>query len=173
MTKPISRRLILLAIAVISVSGCQDKRHTGTGRVYDAANKFSIVPPPGWTPAEEAMGSFLICTGPAEGGFAANLNVNVNPETRGPDQPVAEIKGALGKILTNYEPMEEGFLTIDGKKALLLSSRFKMGQNDLQNLQYAIFTGSKVYTITFTCLSSDFAKYRPTLEQSALTARVE
>lgn len=119
------------------------------------------------------MGNFIVCVGPAENGFAPNLNVNVNPESRTPEQAMPVIKGALSKILTNYESADEGFLTIDGKKALFLSSKFKMGQFNIQNLQYAIFTGSKVYTITFTCLASEFAKHRPAFEQSGLTASVE
>lgn len=119
------------------------------------------------------MGNFIVCAGPPENGVAPNLNVNVNPESSTPEQAMPVIKDGLSKILTDYRSVDQGLLTIDGKKALFLSGKFKMGQFDLQNVQYAIFTGSKVYTITFTCLAPDFAKHRPAFEQSALTARVE
>lgn len=118
------------------------------------------------------MGNFMVAAGPAENGFAANMNVNVNADNATPEQALPVVKTVLAKIMTDYQSAGEGFLTIDGKKSMFFSSKFRMGQLDLQNLQYAIFDAGKVYTITFTTSRDTFSKCRPIFEKAALSAQV-
>jgi len=172
MTRVTAVWLTFVALMVVPGCGGEDKRHKEPGRDYNVENQFSVVPPSGWTQAKAVMGTFMMYTAPPDAGFTPNFNVNVNEETTVPEQVMPGLKKTLGELLDKYQPADEGFLTIDGKKALFLSGKFEMGKNKLQNLQCQIYTGTHVYTLTFTCTQDTFAKYRPIFEKAALTARV-
>ena len=168
-------KLLLLALAVCLLTGCRSKaRHTEPGRVYEAEYGFSIIPPEGWTRADNPpAGDFLTYGGPIEGAFRVNLTVNVNPHTGTPKEALPGIEQQSATFFSAYELKDKGLLTIDGRDALYLSSGFDMPIARLQNLQYAIFTGQKVYTITFTASPATFERYRPVFEKSGLSARVD
>lgn len=163
---------MLVGLLSLGAAGCKSAKHKGPGRVHDSKHKFSIVPPAAWTSKGEFGGAFMTYAGPQEGEFTVNFNVNVQIDTATPQQALPLVKAYLAKIVTAYEPVDEGFTTIDGKKALYLCTKFRAGQFKLQNLQYAIFTGTKVYTITFTAPQDVFAKYKPTFEKVGQSARI-
>jgi hypothetical protein len=120
------------------------------------------------------MGSFMFYAGPVEDAFAVNLNVNAVQDDGTPIESTGPgLKKAYAGAVTAYKAVDEGFVTIDGKKSYWLSSKFTTGSNNVhvQNLQYLIVGGNhKAYTITFTALESNFAKYRPLFESTAMTA---
>jgi hypothetical protein len=167
-------RLLLLTLVACLLVGCRSAaRHKEPGRAYDAKNKFSIIPPEGWTEGSGLMGCFMVFTGPMEEGFTVNFNVNVQPETRPSREGMPETKRALARVLNGYVLMDEGFVTIDGREASFLSSAFDMPAGKVQNLQYFITTGKKVYVVTFTASQAVFEKYRPIFEKSGLSARMD
>lgn len=165
----------LLAGALILLAGCTAAKHKGEGRVYNRKNKFSIVPPPGWTSRGEFMGNFMFFTGPQEQGFAVNFNVNAQKDDGTPIESYpAVIKDVLRQVLVAHEVADEGFTEIDGAKCYYISGRFRGAQGMLQNLQYCI-RGAKgrVYTITFTAPQEVFDDYRPVFEEVAISARMD
>lgn len=168
-------RLLLLALVVCVLPGCRSKsKHTEPGRVYEAKYGFSIIPPEGWTRADNPpAGDFLTYGGPIEGAFRVNLTVNVNPHTGTPKEALPGIEQQSATFFSAYELKDKGPLTIDGRDALFVSSAFDVPIARLENLQYAIFTGKKVYMITFTAPQSEFGKYRALFEKSGLSARVD
>jgi len=122
------------------------------------------------------MGNFMTYTGPQEGEFTVNFNVNVHEDKSKatPEQTLVEVKQLLARLMTNYRAVEEDFEIIDGKRCYCLCGTFEMGRFKLQNLQYGIPTGKgKVYTITFTAPQEVFDKYRPRFERAAVSAQMD
>jgi hypothetical protein len=165
---------LAVLVAGCALAGCDSSaRHKGPGRVYNAKNGFSLVPPQGWIDKGEFTGAFMFFTGPVQDGFAANLSVNVQRGSASAKETMPQLKSALKSVFAKYQPMDDGFTTIDGKEALFVSGKFQMGTFQLQNLQYQIFARNRVYTITFTDLAANFAKNRPLFEQVATSIRVD
>jgi len=115
----------------------------------------------------------MLYMGPKEGEFAVNFNVNVVQYGGTPKQALPVVKQTLARSAMGYRCMDEGFLAIDGRESLFISSAFDMPAGRLQNLQYQILTGKRGYTITFTAPQSVFQKYRPIFEKCGLSARVD
>jgi len=169
--------IFLLGLSALGgLEGCTAAKHKGKGRVHDEEHGFSIVPPAGWISRGEFMGNFMTFTGPQEGGFTVNFNVNVQDHDRSPiEQVPAQVKLVYRKMLTDLVIADERFVTIDKKKCYCISSRFRMGTDRLQNLQYFLVGGNrkKIYIMTFTAPADSFAEYRPLFERTALTARTD
>lgn len=148
--------------------------HTDPGRDYSKENEFSFVPPEGWNKkSPPPKGLFVLYLAPnVQGGFATNVNVNVQSGGEGDlDQVIPQIKKALSGALKDYKAVDEGKITINGRPAVYLSGQFTGGGMALQNLQYGILgANKKVYTITFSTLESEFVRNRPIFEKCALTA---
>ena len=75
-----------------------------------------------------------------------------------------------------YQVVSEGIVTINGKRAYCLLSKFVAltEKVEVQSLQYGIFPGGdRLYTVTFTCPDSVCGKYRPLFEAAAMSIRIE
>lgn len=150
-------------------------KHTDAGRAYFKEQAFSFVAPEGWVKADPPTGCFMLYTiPPALDEFMPNMNTNVNPAgNETPDQILPQIKKALGSILANYKPVDEGKTTINGCAAFYISATFGAADTPLQNLQYGILDGhGKIYVVTFTGPASAFATLRPVFEKVAMTILV-
>jgi hypothetical protein len=165
---------VVLAVSAALAATAVAPKHTDPGRDYSKEIGFSFVPPEGWTKeSAPPAGVFVLYSAPKEpGAAAANMNVNAQPGGEGDiDQALPEMKKALATVLKDYKAVDEGKITINGRQAIYLSGKFTAGGMTIQNLQFGILgANKKVYTMTFTTLETEFAKYRPTFEKCAKTA---
>ena len=171
---------VLTGIVPIAPLGCSRSKPPPkpgakeAGRVHDAKHGFSIIPPQRWTGQGAVMGNFMSYLGPQEGRSRVKFNAHVHTDSSTPAEALAAVKRAMGRIMTDYQDMEEGLVTIGGKKGFFLLSKFVFGDEKLQSLQYFLFNGKgKVYVVTFSCPASVFDDYRATFENSARTVRLE
>ena len=75
-------------------------------------------------------------------------------------------------LLPDYKVVDEGLVTIDGKKGFYLSGTFTHGQLEFQTLLYGIFSGPKYYTITFTASAETFDTHKAAFKKCAESARM-
>ncbi len=165
-------KALLLAVTVMVLIGGCNSKHKGPGRVYNSKHKVSIVPPSGWVDRGPFMGTAMFFAGPQEGSFTVNLNVYVNPAGGDKiEQAPVEVKRMLGQTMPNYQVVEDGFVTLDGRKAYRISGTFTGGVVEMQNLQYMMIVNDKVYTLTFTSARASFQSHLPVFEGAATTMR--
>jgi hypothetical protein len=155
-------------------------RHTGEGRVYSAEAGMSMVVPKGWVQKDQGNPKPLFTfVGPAAEG-APNVNLR-KVAGQGELPPVEQLADAVKKQLAgqfkDWELVEEGAITIDGKKAYTLTSKFSVEANGqtikLQNVQYYIPSAKAAYIVTFTALAAKFADHKATFAKAAQSIRVD
>jgi hypothetical protein len=165
---------VVLAVSMAFAATAEAPKHTDPGRDYNKENGFSFVPPEGWAKsATPPAGIFVLYTDPkAKGDFTTNVNVNTRPAGEGSiDDALPAIKKALAAVFKDYKAVDEGKITINGRKAVYISGKFTSGGFAIQNLQFGIQgANKKVYTVTFTTLETEFAADRAIFEKCAKTA---
>jgi hypothetical protein len=139
-------------------------------RARGAENGFSILPPAGWTKKGvrplRSTGEFMLYRGPTEEGFAPYFTVTAWELDVALDILGPAFRERLGAEIPPHLAATNGYLVIDGKKSYSFSTA--------GTLYYVIPGGNgKQYIIKFISLSSNFAKYRPLFESTAMTAATD
>jgi len=155
-------------------------KHTGEGRAYDKGNGFSIMPPKGWVTVD-APGSnaFLFYQGPKVDGVPPNFNVrSVRDDGTPVERMGAPLKEGYGSHFKQWKLADEGFVTINGKKAYFISSQYVEQRGDaifpIQNIQYCIRgNNKKLYILTFTTTPKHFDKLKKTFDDAAQTVQTD
>lgn len=165
-------RMCLVAMLTLTTSmilGCSDSNPRGPQRVHDRENGFSIVPPDGWESRGKITGSLMTSYGPTEGDFTVNFSVNTARDRGEPVEDLpAKFKVMLSRTLPGYSAVEEGVVTLNGRKASYLSGTCQDGTLQIQKLQY-FFRGTnrQIYAISFHAPVESFASHRATFEEVA------
>ncbi len=149
--------------------------HEGPGRVHFAAEGFSFVPPPDWTPMPNFGKNFVTYGRAPENGFAVNVNANASPG-QGITLEAApkEIKAAMPKMIPGWRAGEDGFVLINGRRTYTLTSMFQMNQVELKTLQYMLIGDKKmVYTVTFTTPADRYDRHKGEFEACAASILVD
>lgn len=134
---------------------------------------LEMVLPTGFAAGEPIAGSLFAAVGADVGGFRENLNLTAGPEVM-PKVADAELKNemvaALGKLLQDYEFVEDGRMDVRGKSAWWLSSRFTQDGVRLRNLQVLV-PGEPCVWFTFTTTDEAFAARQPDIRGKLATLR--
>ncbi len=154
------------------------KAHQGKDRTYVAAENFSIVVPKGWTVANvKGSAAFLTVRGSIEEG-GANLNARAVPYDGTPIKKIAdEIKGALKSQFKSYKVLEEKFDKLADDPSYMLVATFKIDASGkeipLQNLQFLVASGKKVFILTYTGTPEYMSKNLAKIKTSALSTVIK
>jgi hypothetical protein len=157
-----------------------EPKHTGEGRVYKKTNGFSIIPPKGWVTVD-APGSnaFLFYTGPNVDGLSPNFNVRSVPDDGTPVEKMgASVKAGYASKFKQWKLADEGFMTIDGKKAYFISFQCPQRVGDremlIQTRQYAMRgNNKKLYILTFTTVPKRFDELKKSFDEAAQTVQTD
>lgn len=165
----------MLALTASVILSCSDSSLTGPRRVHDRENGFSVVPPDGWVSRGKVTGSLMTYYGPTEGDFPINFSINTARDRGEPVEDLpAKFKAMLSRTLPGYSPVDEGVVTLNGKKASYLSGTYQDGTLQLRKLQYFIRgTNRQIYAISFHAPVESFAAHRATFEAVAQSVRTD
>lgn len=121
-----------------------------------SADRFPIV---AMTPQADKDGT---------GTFQATLTVSDDAGT-GPVNGEAQ-EARIAKEVADYQPIERpGEVLLDGMHGVKFGGRFSSDHVQLRSLQYVVAANSRIYTITFTCLASQWNAYQQAVEASINT----
>ncbi len=162
--------IVLIALAAGAAARAADlDKVTTKGNV-------SIQLPKGW-PANAGTGRIAVAAlGPAvdedtTGKFQANFSVAQDPGTK---VDAAAQQKLLAATFPQYQIVEKPTPAVAGGAAgVFFGGTFKQGKTELRTRQYVFLANNQIYTVTFTCLSSEWAKYQPALEASVATLSVK
>ena len=171
----------MLALATTALATCgflqQLRAQEEPGRVRDAQEGFSLVPPPGWQrgPDLTIAQMRLMYLGPPQGSFRANLNVVVGPDNGQSFETLAkEAKALYPTLLTDWKLAEAAPTEIDGKPAYCLTATYRQGTHTVRCAQFVIRGGNgKAYCLTFATKDSAYERLMPAIARSALSFRIE
>ncbi|HVT83207.1 MAG TPA: hypothetical protein VHM90_21390, partial [Phycisphaerae bacterium] len=76
---------------------------------------------------------------------------------------------AVYKVVENPTPVAAA----GGVQGVAFGGTFKRGTADLRSRQYMFLVNNQIYTITFTCLTSQWAKYEPALNATVATLTIK
>jgi hypothetical protein len=147
------------------------------GRVRDARNGFSFVPPSGWEASglrPEPTMRFLYL-GPTYKSFRANVNLIVDTDTgESFDEIARQIKEMYPGMFNGWKLAEEAPLEINGKKSYYISFTHRSGGHTIKQAQFLVLGGNgKVYVVTFAAMDIAFEGLRSAIAQSALSIKIE
>jgi len=145
------------------------KRHQGEGRVYEKKISASIVPPKGWEQGKNVSGAYLIFRGPADDRFP---NVNVS-SFNNPGAPITTVGPAMKNVhakgIPEWKPVDEGYVTVDGKKSYYFSGKYTRDLGDrkeeMQTISYYVPGNGRGYVISFLTNAEKFEGLKPTIEE--------
>ena len=149
-------------------------RHVGKDRVYVKEAGFSVVLPSGWqTKVDPSSSPFLTSDGPNKQGTVPYFNVRFKTNgSSSVDEIAKKMKKELPEIVREWKLIEEGYVTIDGKRAYFCLSR--SGDRAPMVLTYYILgNNGKVYNLVWTTEVGVFDQYRTLYEQSALSVHTD
>ena len=168
--------ILTLAIAMCGFPHALAAQQTA-GRVRDAENGFSFVPPAGWEASSLRPDPKvrLMYLGPVYRGGRANLNLVVETDTgESFDEIAQQIKHLYPRMFHGWKLAEESPLEIRGKKAYYVSATHRMGSLTLRQAQFMVRGGNgKIYIVTFAAADKDFDRLSPAIAQSALSIKIE
>jgi len=158
-------------VIVLSTFGCGDNRsadrHSGEGRIRADGHAFSLVPPQGWS-RENTPSNILTFKGPVDRGFAANFTVGADRYNGKP--PVEELPAKMkAELPSQFTVLDDGFTTIDDKKAYFVRASVTAQGLELVNVQYFLPSGRTMYSISFASATAAFDRHDATL-QSVLSS---
>ncbi|MBK8100145.1 MAG: hypothetical protein IPK26_23840 [Planctomycetes bacterium] len=134
---------------------------------------LEMVLPSGFVAGDVVSGSLFAATGADVGRFRENLNLTAGPEQM-PKVADTELKNEmvveLGKVLQDYEFVEDGRMDVRGRSAWWLSSRFTQDGVRLRNLQVLV-PGEPCVWFTFTTTDEGFAVRQPEVRARLATLR--
>ncbi len=155
-------------------------RTTETPRFDDAAGRFTLVPPAGWTvDTSGAQGTSVVFRDPdprssGAGTFSANVHVLVSPA----DVDLATtVVGARRELsgLADYDPTTDEPVTLaDGTPAYLFGGTFTEPRSgfELRNLQLLTVHASSMIVVTGTALLGTWSDYTATFDATLRTLTV-
>jgi hypothetical protein len=155
-------------------------KHTGKGRVYKKKYGFSIVPPKGWAKTDHPEGgAFLVYEGPKVDGLPPNLDVRSVPDNGTPiEKWGAPLKRLYASKFEKWKLADEGFMTIDGKRAYFISSRYLRQEGNqkipIQQIQYCVpGNNKKLYILTFTTIPKHFDELRKAFDKATQSVQTD
>jgi hypothetical protein len=174
-------RCLNLTILTLAIATCGFLRDVAAqqtvGRVRDAENGFSFVPPAGWEASSLRPDPKvrLMYLGPNFRGGRTNLNLVVEADTGESFDAIAEqIKLLYPRLFHAWKLAEESPLEIGGKQAYYLSATHRMGSLTQRQAQFLVRGGNgKIYIVTFAAGAGDFDRLSPAIAQSALSIKIE
>jgi hypothetical protein len=140
----------------------------------DAAGRFALVPPPGWSVDTSGTQDTAVIfadprpVGPAGRQFRTNINVIVVPAAADLPTTVASARQELTG-LPHYRPTaDEGVTLLDGTRAQLLGGTFDDPGSGLalRNVQMLSVHGGDTVVVTGTTLADEWAGHGRVLESS-------
>jgi len=161
----------LLAAAAVLAAAARSAHAADLDNPVTKGN-VTIALPKGWPSAAGTGRSVLSALAPAPdkdgtGQFQASLTITQDPGTK--IDAAAQQKTIAGQV-TVYKVVENPSPTAaGGVQGVLFGGTFKRGTADLRSRQYMFLVNNQIYTVTFTCLSSQWAKYEPAVAASVVT----
>jgi hypothetical protein len=151
------------------------KRHQGEGRIYEKKITASFVPAKDWEQGKNVTGSYLIFRGPAN---ERSPNVNVSTFSH-QGVPITQVGPAMKNVhakgIADWKVIDEGFVTIDGKKSYFFSGKYTRDLGDrkeeMQTISYYVPGISRGYVISFLTNAEKFEGLKPTIEEMAKSFR--
>jgi hypothetical protein len=137
---------------------------------YASPKGYQITPAAGWkVNSSGIMGSDVVLFAAPSHGFAANLNVVINPTPSNEtlrDVDI-ELKKALQQTLQNYKTLSTKYSSVNGAKALVLSSSYTIGSPAKLVHSRQIIAEHNHLTYSFTCtdLAENAQAYDPAFKQ--------
>ena len=168
--------LTAMLLLLVALSSCSDnssrRRHEGSGRVYDTRHSFSIKPPKGWSQISPLTERLFMAFANTAG---ASLNVCLGMTSKTPEEYIA---GSIPLMEERWKDQhfkidEQRWITIDGKKTCRMSFRRSVLGVRAHHVAFVMFSGKKVYNITFTCPEGLFAECEELFDKTAETARTD
>jgi hypothetical protein len=164
-------------------------REQAASRITVKEQGFSIVPPNGWARAFDLNGPEILAYVASGEDLTAtklqpfenepnipNFSVEVTPHDGTPIEAMSgQLKSGMPLQLQNWRMLDEGFITIDGKKSYRLAMSFFAQANGQAGqvcvVQYIVVHSNKLYVITYAAGPKRFSNLRGKFEQSALSAQ--
>jgi len=142
--------IVLVSMMALPASGCSDKsadRYSTEGRIRADSHAFSLIPPPGWI-RENTPPNILTFKEPGDHEFVANFTVGAARYTGKPllEELPAKVKAGLP---SQFTVLEDGFTTIDEKKAYFVRTSVAINGLSLINVQHFFPNGDTMYSISF------------------------
>jgi hypothetical protein len=143
------------------------------GDTVTAAGVFSYQAPAGWSIKDTQMSKYKVCFDTPKNGFAANINVVIQPYPKPLADYVAFNKEQLKNVpmLQNVLIIDEKpFTTAGGLSGTRLVITDTVGKSDLEQTFYIFAgTGDTKYVVTASCLAADAQADAPIFDASAKT----
>lgn len=162
--------VLILPLIGLGASGGDDesKRHT------DEAGRFSFVPPADWTVRSVPGVKYRVVFGPAQSGFAPNINV-VDEEYKGTlDDYVKANLSALRTKLGKFRVVEQGeFKTTSGLHGVRMVSDSEHSGYHLRQSFYFFDRGDTKYVATCSTLAEGGEKLDKIFERAMKSFRLE
>jgi hypothetical protein len=139
----------------------------------------SIQLPLGWKAQPAANRPLLIAAAPqtdsdTTGKFQASLSINQDAGKPIDVDAAKAQQTLLEKNVPGYHVVEKPTPTvINGMQGVFFGGTSKIGNVELFSRQYMFSVNNQVYTLTFTCLNSLWATYKPVVEASVGTFTVK
>ena len=142
-------RALTLALTAALAAACGSGKEAG--RHYEEAGGYSIVPPPGWTVSEFPGLKYEIISGPAQNGFAPNINV-VDESFRGSlDEYVKANLETMRKVFKSFDELSrEDVQLASGERAVMVVTTNVQQEMQLQQTFYFVGEGRRKYVLTCT-----------------------
>ncbi len=133
---------------------------------------FDITPPPGWIVAQQQIAGVAVAyvEPKPKQRFAANLTVEVQPLERVPNLEEMkalrqDIQTAVKARIPSAEFLSVTELTVANHPALRFVVRAKEKLGPVVRHQTVVFAPGRHFVITFSCLASDYPKWKKAFEQ--------
>jgi hypothetical protein len=140
---------------------------------------ITIQLPKGWPAGGGGGRSLLSALAPgvdqdASGKFQASFSITQDAGGPGAKLDGAQQQKVLSSQVAQYKVVEAPTgMMAGGLNGVQFGGTFKQGAVELRSRQYMFLANNQIYTITFTCLNSQWAKYAPAIEASVATLNIK
>lgn len=140
---------------------------------------ITIQLPKGWPAGGGGGRSVLSAQAPAvdqdaSGKFQASFSITQDAGGPGAKLDGAQQQKVLSTQVALYKVVEApAGMIAGGINGVQFGGTFKQGAAELRSRQYMFLANNQIYTITFTCLNSQWAKYAPAIEASVATLNIK
>ena len=167
-------RLTLFTVALFAVALCMPPADAdvvkGGGQHQDTRYGFTIAPPVFPVVQQGKMVQAVTFVAPADGTFAANLNVMVQAMKVSPAQYLADTEGFAKKAWWKVNAVRK--TKVSGQPALYFDYEGKMGGMELHWFALAVVRSKDVVLATCTTLREKARQYKAACEKSLQSLQV-